>query len=230
MQLNDNESAEDYCREFLREHKKHAKSIGCSIYQFISNLNGLRPINNKSSNSFVCFNQTSDGTFYIRASFFEEKLSSFYEQFFIHLAINVFGEEINIETIEEKERVAVYRVTQKNHTRDKIPTKLDYPIDMVTMCEILPFHLMLTKDLLIEQLGSALSRILQLHDFQHQVHFAKYFSVVQPQIDLILPQTIASNTNVPFEIQLRFGSQSHLNFNSDNGLAVVAQVIRVFFH
>lgn len=225
MQLNDNESPENYCKEFLKENKKNVKYIGCSTYQFLSNLNGLRPINNKPSNSFVCFNQNSDGSFCIRASFHEDNLSSFYQQFFIHLAINVFGEEINIKKIEEKEKVVVYQVTYKNRKKDKIPTKLDYPIDMVTMCEILPFHLMLTKDLLIEQLGSALSRILQLHDFQHQVHFAKYFSVVQPQIDLILPQTIASNTNVPFEIQLRFGSQSHLNFNSDNGLAVVAQVM-----
>ncbi|CAD5116358.1 DgyrCDS5257 [Dimorphilus gyrociliatus] len=225
--LNDNETAEEYCKNFVTEHKQRIRSIGCSIRQLISNLNGLRPSKSSCSNSFVCFNHDSDGSFYVRANFIEEKLSTFYQQFFIHLATFVFGEEIDMKIAEDKETVVVYRVTCKNRPKDNTPSKLDYPIDMATMCEILPFHLMLNKDLLIEQLGSALSRILQLHDFQHQVHFAKYFSIVQPQIDMIIPQTIASNTNVPFEIQLRFGSQSHLNFNSENGLAVVAQKLKL---
>ena len=106
--------------------------------------------------------------------------------------------------------------TLQREKRNRSFSPADLKISVPTLCSAFPFLLIVDETLQIQQLGSALTRLIGPSSLAQERSLSKHFELLQPKIELTFP-SILGHKNGSFLLRLRASNVDNFEQTSDPG-------------
>ena len=217
----------NYGKEFFRlclsEYDKQLRSLGSTLQDFISNLDGLQDHLKESAKfagvrtpSFRC-TMAKDGGLNMHYNTERRNMEYFIIGMIQAAALQMFEVEILIKTQQngqtDSNHFAFYiQLDPKNLSRrsrvfataEKLSTRSeDSKIGVVTFCQTFPFHVMFDRDLTMTQLGAGLMKTIAPEIGRRGRHLLTYFNIIRPSVEANF-MSFLTKINRSFQLEMKW--------------------------
>lgn len=208
-------------------NKRYKRAFGClgtNLQDFMSTFDGLQEVLRKCIfdfqfglvpiPSFRCY-RVKDSLMIDYHITTGENIKYFVIGVIQELTRQLFHNEIEMKLVELDKAEFHYSVKLRKFANDivvsnhlfNIPSQLsvnakDLKISVKAMCRLLPWHFIFDRQIVFQQLGNALTKVLgnQIKQKGADLHVAKYFIITRPKVSFSNFQEIKSRSNAPFHI------------------------------